>query len=63
MNKVSSLLKNRKLKTNNILIEKYKNMNKNSDIDRNYFSRTIESIYKNGHDSIRLRKRMAFYDR
>ena len=53
---VLSTLKNLKLKINNILIEKYKNMLGNSDFQQNYWSRTATGIYKIGHDSIRLMK-------
>ena len=54
MKEVSSEIRYWKLKTNNIFFEKYKNMNKNPDNDRNYSSRTTKTIYKIGHDSIRL---------
>ena len=54
--KVLSTLKNIKLKINNILIRKHKNMLQNSDFERNYWSRTASGIYKIGHDSIRLMK-------
>ena len=49
--KVLSSLKNKKLKINIILIEKYKNMLENSDFEQNYWSRTAIGIYKIGHDS------------
>ena len=61
--KVLSTLKNKKLKVNNILIEKYKDMIKNHDFEQNYWSRTAKSIYKIGHDSIRLMKWICYYDR
>ena len=61
--KVLSTLKNKKLKVNNILIEKYKDMIKNPDFEQNYWSRTAKSIYKIGHDSIRLMKGICYYDR
>ena len=51
--KVLSTLKNKKLKLNNILIEKYKNMLLNSDFEQNHWSTTAEGTYKIGHDSIR----------
>ena len=54
--KVLSTLKNKKIKINNNLIEIYKDMIKNSDFEQNYWSRTSTSIYKIGHDSIRLMK-------
>ena len=60
---VLSTLKNKKLKINNILIEKYKNMLKNSDYEQNYWSRAAIGVYKIGHDSIRLMKWTCYYDR
>ena len=60
---VLSTLKNKKLKINNILIEKYKDMIKNSDFEQNYWSRTARGVYKIGHDSIRLMKWICYYDR
>ena len=60
--KVLSTLKNKKLKINNTLIEKYKNMLENSDFEKNYWSRTAKGIYKIGHDSIRLMKFICYYD-
>ena len=42
--KVLSTLKNKKLKINDILIEKYKNMYENSDFEQNYWSRTATGI-------------------
>ena len=61
--KILSILKNKKLKINNILIEKYKGMFLNSDFEQNYWSRTAKGIYKVGHDSIRLMKWICYYDR
>ena len=61
--KVLSTLKNKKLKINNILIEKYKDMIKNPSFEQNYWSRTAKGIYKIGHDSIRLVKWICYYDR
>ena len=58
-----STIKNRKLKINNTLIEKYKDMLENPDFEQDYWSRTAEGIYKTGHDSIRLRKWLIYYDR
>ena len=55
-------LKNKKLKTNNILIEKYKDLLKNPDFEQNYWSRTATAIYKIGHDSIRIMKWICYYD-
>ena len=60
---ILSTLKIKKLKTNHILIEKYKNRLKNSDFEQNYWSRTATGIYKIDHDSIRLMKWMCYYDR
>ena len=61
--KVLSTLKNKKLKINNNLIEKYKDMIKNPNFEQNYWSRTAKGIYKIGHDSIRLMKWICYYDR
>ena len=58
-----STLKNKKLKINNILIEKYKNMLENSDFEQNYWSKTATGLYNIGHDSIRLIKWICYYDR
>ena len=60
---VLCILKNKKLKINNILIEKYKEVLKNSDFEQDYWSRTATGIYKIGHDSIRLMKWICYYDR
>ena len=61
--KVLSTLKNQKLKINNMLIEKYKNMLENPDSEQNYWSTTAKGIYRIGHDSIRLMKWICYYDR
>ena len=61
--KVLSTLKNKKLKINNILIEKYKNVLEISDFEQNFWSRTAGGNYKIGHDSIRLMKWICYYDR
>ena len=61
--KILSTLKNKKLKINNILIEKYKNMLENSNFEQNYWSKTATGVYKIGHDSIRLMKRICYCDR
>ena len=58
-----SKLKNKKLKFNNILMEKYTCMNENPDFEQNQYSRTAEGIYKIGHHSSRLMKWLAFYGR
>ena len=60
---VLSTLKNKKLKKNNILIEKFKNMSENPDFEQNYWSRTSIGIYKIGHDSIRLLEWICYHDR
>ena len=60
---VLCILKNKKLKINNILIEKYKDLLKNSDFEQDYWSRTLTGIYKIGHDSIRLMKWIFYYDK
>ena len=54
--KVLSTLKNKKLKINNILIEKYKNMLEFPDFEQNKYSITSTGIYKIGYDSLRLMK-------
>ena len=53
---VLSTLKNKKLKINYILIEKYKDLLENPNFEQDYWSRTAEGLYKKGHDSIRLKK-------
>ena len=42
--KVLSTLKNKKLKINNTLIEKYKDMSENPDFEQDHWSRTAEGI-------------------
>ena len=61
--KVLSTLKNKKLKVNNILIEKYKDMLENPNFEQNKYSITSTGIYRIGHDSIRLMKWICYYDR
>ena len=39
-----STLKNRKLKINNLLIEKYKDMLENPDFEQNFYSRTTKGL-------------------
>ena len=53
---VLSTLKNKKLKVNDILIEKYKDLLEKSDFEQNYYSRTATGIFKKGHESITLMK-------
>ena len=56
---VLSINKNTKLKKNNILIRKDKNMNENPDFEQEYGSRTATGNFTIGHDSIRLLKWLA----
>ena len=60
---VLSTLKNKKLKINNILIEKYKNLIEFPDFEQNHYSITSTGIYMIGHDSIRIMKWICYYDR
>ena len=60
---VLSTLKYKKLKINNILIEKYKEMLEIPDFEQDKYSRTAEDNYKIGHDPVRLMKWLANYDR
>ena len=60
---VLSTLKNKKLKINNILIEKYKDMLENPNFEQNRYSMTSTGIYRIGNDSIRLMKWICYYDR
>ena len=60
---VLSTLKNKKLKVNNILIEKYKDMLENPNFEKSEYSITSTGIYKIGHDSIRSMKWICYYDR
>ena len=59
MYEVLSTLKNKKVKINNILNEKYQDMNENPDFEQYYWSRTAIGIYKTRHDNIRLKKWLA----
>ena len=61
--KVLSTLKNKKLKVNKILIEKYIDMLKNPNFEQIKYSITSTGNYKIGHDSIRLIKWICYYDR
>ena len=61
--KILSVLKNKKLKIIEILIEKYKNMLENSDFEQDYWSQTAIGVYKISHDSIRIIKWICYYDR
>ena len=60
---VLTTLKNKKLKINNILIEKYKDLLENPNFEQNRYSITSTVIYKIGHDCIRLMKWICYYDR
>ena len=60
---VLTTLKNKKLKINNILFEKYKDILENPSFDQNHCSITSTGVYKIGHDSIRLMKWICYYDR
>ena len=53
----------KKLKINNILIEKFKDMCENLDFRQDYYIRTSTGIYKIGHDSVTIMKRILYYDR
>ena len=63
MLEVLSTIKNKKLRTNDILIEKYKKVLENCDFEQDHCSRTAEGIYKIENDSIRLMKWICYYDR
>ena len=58
-----STLINKKLKINNILIEKYKDMIENPNFEQDQYSKTAMGIYKIDHDSIRIMKWICYYDR
>ena len=60
---VLSTLKNKKLKINSILFEKFKGISEKPDFEQDHSSRTAEGIYKIEHDSIRLLKWLIYYDR
>ena len=61
--KVSSTLKNKKLKMNKTLIEINKDMLKNPNFEQNKYSITSSRIYKIAHVSIRLVKWFCYYER
>ena len=44
-------------------MENFKDMLENPDFEQDYSSRTAIGIYKIGHDSIRLMKWLAYYDK
>ena len=58
-----STLKNRKLKINNTLIEIYKDLLKNHNLEQNKYTITSTGIYKIAHDSIRFLKWICYYER
>ena len=60
---VLSTFKNKKLKMNEISIEKCKDMLQNPNFEQNHYSRAATGIYKIGHDSVRLKKWICYYDR
>ena len=60
---VLSTLKNKKLKINKNLTEKYKDMFKNPELEQDYWSIAAIGVYKIGHDSFRLMKCLGYYDR
>ena len=60
---VLSTLRNKNLKRNKILIEKYRDMLHNPNFERNIYSITSTCIYKIAHDSVRLMKWICHYDR
>ena len=62
MYEVLSTMKIKKLKLNNILMEKYKDMLKNPNFEQNKYSITSAGNYRIGHDSIRLMKWICYYD-
>ena len=57
---VLSTLKFKKLNIIITLIENYKDLLKNPDFEKDYYSRTAIGIYEIGHDSIRLLKWLVF---
>ena len=61
--KILSTLKNKKLKINNTLIEKYKDMSLNPDFEKSYWPKTAIGTYKIGHDCVRLMRWICYYDR
>ena len=54
-----SPLKIKKIKVNNILIKKYKDMLENPNFEQHYSSRTAISVFRLRHDSFRLMKWLA----
>ena len=60
---VLSTLKNKKLKINDILIEKYKDRLENLNFEQVYWSRTAIALNRIGHDFVRLMKWFISYDK
>ena len=56
-------LKIKKLKINKNCLEKYKDKLEKPKFQQDYWSRTVISVYRIGHDSIRIMKWLAYYDR
>ena len=63
IHEVLTKLKNKKLKINNSLIGKYEERLENYNFEPDYYSRTAIGVYKMAHDSLRLMKWLAYYDR
>ena len=61
--KLTSQINNRKLIIKDIFNEKFKDMLENPIFEKNCYSITAEGIYKNAHDTKKLIKWLAFYDR
>ena len=63
LNEVLSTLKWKRIKINSVLFEKYKDILQNPDFEQVYYSGTAIGIYIFGHDSNRIMKWLAYYDR
>ena len=63
INEVLSILKNKKIKIINTLIDKYRGLLENRNFEQNKYSITSTGIYKIAHDSIRLLNWIWYYDR
>ena len=59
---ILSTSKNKKLKINDILIEKNKDMLENPDFEQDYYSRAAKGIYKIRHDSSKIMKWLIYYN-
>ena len=51
------------MQINIILIENYKDKKGKVDFQQNHYSKKAKGIYKNGQDSIRIIKWLAYYER